>query len=74
MKVEENIFYETVRGRSNRPIFQKKFYKNDKNHFHTEESFGLKSKWTFKITNKKKYQKKRINWRNQKNMMKIKMN
>ena len=59
MKVEENIFYETVRGRSNRPIFQKKFYKNDKNHFHTEESFGLKSKMDLQNHKQKKIPKKK---------------
>ena len=41
---EEHIFYKTVRGSSNRPAFQKKFYNNEKSNYHTGEGFYLREK------------------------------
>ena len=53
---EEHIFYKTVRGSSNRPAFQKKFYINEKNNYHTGDDFGLRAK----IENKNKKNKKKF--------------
>ena len=54
LPTEEHIFYKTVRGSSNRPAFQKKFYNNEINSFHSGEGFGLRAK----IENNNKAKKK----------------
>ena len=53
-QADENILYKTVRGSSNRPIFQKKFYNNDKELCPTEEVFGVKAKMEMKNIQKNK--------------------
>ena len=54
MPIEEHIFYKTVRGSSNRPAFQKKFFNNnEKNNFHTSEGFGIRAKFENNKNNRK---------------------
>ena len=55
---EENLLYKTVRGSSNRPIFQKKYYTNDRYLARTGEGFGLKAK--MKLQNKQKNKDKKM--------------
>ena len=57
---EEPIFYKTVRGSSNRPVFQKKFYNNDKKN-RTGEGFGLREKIEMQNNNKFKKNLKKAN-------------
>ena len=54
LPTEEHIFYKTVRSSSNRPVFQKKFFNNEKTSYHTGEGFGLREK----IENNNKAKKK----------------
>jgi hypothetical protein len=46
IQTEEQVFYKTMRGSSNRPAFHKKFYANEKNNNHpgANEGFGLRKK------------------------------
>ena len=50
LPTEEQIFYKTVRGSSNRPAFKKKLYNIEKHDNHTGEGFRIREK----IENKKK--------------------
>ena len=54
MQTDENILYKTVRGSSNRPIFQKKYYNNDKGLSRTGEGFGVKARMEMKNIQKNK--------------------
>ena len=59
IQTEEQVFYKTMRGSSNRPAFHKKFYNNEKNNFHntgTSEGFGLRKK--IDTQNNNRYKKK----------------
>jgi len=56
---EENLLYKTVRGSSNRPIFQKKYYTNDRYIARPGEGLGLKTK--IKLQNKPKSKTNKIN-------------
>ena len=56
---DENLLYKTVRGSSNRPIFQKKYYTNDRYQTRTGEGLGLKAK--MKIQDKPKSKSKPMN-------------
>ena len=57
---EEHIFYKTVRGSSNRPVFQNKYFNNEKNNYHTKEGFGIR----YKISNNNKNNKNQKNLKN----------
>ena len=60
MQADENILYKTVRGSSNRPIFQKKFYNNDKDLCRTGDRFYVKSNMEMKKIQKNKPKKVNI--------------
>ena len=54
IQTDENILYKTVRGSSNRPIFQKKYYNNNKGLSRTGEGFGAKANLEMKNIQKNK--------------------
>ena len=56
---DEILLYKTVRGSSNRPIFQKKYYTNDRYQARIGEGLGLKAK--MKLQNKPKNKAKKMN-------------
>ena len=60
-KYEEHIFYKTVRGTSNRPMFHKKVNNNGKNLCNSGEGFALKAKMNFKDKNQNNKPKKKNN-------------
>ena len=53
IQTEEHIFYKTVRGSSNRPVFQKNYFNNGKKKKNIREDFGIK----FNISNNNKNNK-----------------
>ena len=58
---DEHVFYKTVRGSSNRPVFQKKIYNIEKHSYRTGEGFGLRTKIEMQNNYKLKKNLKNIN-------------